>query len=81
MQAQGMYAEGEVLFYLFNYTVELKKKKLVYIALHMNIMNVIFKAKHLPVPDFLQLNSSGKFTLSQAMKTQRGSRSISLFFL
>jgi hypothetical protein len=46
----------------------------------MNIMNVIFKAEH-HVPDFLHLNSSGKLTLNQAMKTQRGSRGISLLFL
>jgi hypothetical protein len=49
----------------------------VHTALHMNIMNVMFKAKHLHVPDFLHLNSTGKLTPNQAMKTQRGSRVIS----
>jgi len=44
-------------------------------------MNVIFKAEHLHVPDFLHLNSSGKLTLNQAMKTQRRSRGISILFL
>jgi len=37
----------------------------VHTALHMNIMNVIFKPEHLHVPDFLHLNSSGKLTLNQ----------------
>ena len=37
----------------------------IHTALHTNIMNVIFKAEHLHVPDFLHLNSSGKLTLNQ----------------
>jgi hypothetical protein len=44
-------------------------------------MNVIFKAEHIHVPDFLQLKSSRKFTLKQVMKTQRGSSGRALLFL